>query len=231
MTPKVLIILQRETSNPARVGAALERRGYTLDIHRGTLPENHDGYAAAVIFGGPMSANDDEKLPFVRQQLDWIPKIVDAGTPFLGICLGAQLLARALGSPIESHPQGIGEIGYFEVRPTAAGKKYFKDGPFHAYHWNREGFDVPTGAVLIAEGDTFPNQAFRYGEAAFAMQFHPEATRDIVELWSANGAKRPPVPGGQSRETQLRNNALHDASSAAWLEGFLDQWPKPVPPR
>ena len=227
MAGKVLTVLQRETSTPGRVGEALRRRGYHLDIHHGTLPEGidgrADGYDAVVVFGGPMSANDDETHPFIRRQLDWIPGVVQSGTPFLGICLGAQLLARALGARVERHPEGLGEIGYFEVRPTAEGAAWF-DRPLHAYHWNREGFELPTGAVLLAEGDRFPHQAFRYGEAAFAVQFHPEVTRDIIDLWTTNAAARPPVPGAQPRQEQLQRQPLHDAASIAWLEKFLDRW-------
>ena len=77
-----------------------------------------DGYAGTIVFGGPMSANDDGKLPGIRAQLDWIPTALDSGRPFLGICLGAQLLARALGATVKPHPAGLAEIGYFPVSYT-----------------------------------------------------------------------------------------------------------------
>ncbi|NJN47731.1 MAG: glutamine amidotransferase, partial [Candidatus Competibacteraceae bacterium] len=105
MNQRILLIVQVENANPGRVADKLRERGYELEIccpvERGDpLPEHLDDYSGAVIFGGPMSANDDTTLPGIRAQLDWIPDFVEASKPFLGICLGAQLLARTLGARI-----------------------------------------------------------------------------------------------------------------------------------
>ena len=104
----VLIVLHQETSTPGRVGNALRALGYPLDIRRPrfgeTLPETLEGHAGAVIFGGPMSANDPDD--FVRQEIDWISVPLREQRPFLGICLGAQMLARQLGARVAPHPEG-----------------------------------------------------------------------------------------------------------------------------
>ena len=92
-TGRILIIVHQKTSTPGHVGALLAERGYELDrccpCHDGTLPETLDDHDGVVIFGGPMSANDDATLDGIRQELDFIPKVLDAEKPFLGICLGA----------------------------------------------------------------------------------------------------------------------------------------------
>ena len=119
----VLIVLHQETSTPGRVGNALRALGHPLDIRRprfgDPLPETLDDHAGAVIFGGPMSANDPDD--FVRREIDWIAVPLREQRPFLGICLGAQMLAMQLGARVAPHPQGRAEIGYYPIRPTAAG--------------------------------------------------------------------------------------------------------------
>src|SRR5881275_3258950 len=119
----VLIVLHQETSTPGRVGNALRTLGHALDIRRprfgDELPETLEQHAGAVIFGGPMSANDPDD--FVRREIDWIAVPLREQRPFLGICLGAQMLAMQLGGKVAPHPQGVTQIGYYPIRPTPAG--------------------------------------------------------------------------------------------------------------
>jgi GMP synthase (glutamine-hydrolysing) len=182
-----------------------------------------DGYAGAMVFGGPMSANDDGKQPGIRAQLDWIPQVLDSGQPFLGICLGAQLLARALGATVQPHPVGLAEIGYFPVEPMVAGQALF-DGPLHVYHWHHEGFELPAGAELLATGERFPHQAYRYGANAFGVQFHPEVDQTIMESWLVEGAEELLHPGAQSAAEQREHHACHDANLDEWFDRFVDEW-------
>ena len=167
MAKKALAIVQQATSNPGRVGERLVDMGFALDVRcpntGDRLPANLDGFDAVVIFGGPMSANDDATVPGVRAQLDFLPTVFETETPTLGICLGAQLLARSLGSSVKRHPHGFVEVGYHPIVPTAEGEAHFQ-GPMMAYQWHREGFDLPHGAVCLATGETFKNQAYRYGD-------------------------------------------------------------------
>ena len=159
----VLIVLHQESSTPGRVGNALRVLGYMLDIRRprfgDPLPETLDGHAGAVIFGGPMSANDPDE--FVRREIDWISVPLREQRPFLGICLGAQMLAMQLGAKVAPHPEGRAQMGYYAIRPTPAGLRICPHWPDHVYHWHREGFGLPAGADLLARGSDFPVEAFQ----------------------------------------------------------------------
>src|SRR5215831_16087329 len=119
----VLIVLHQESSRPGRIGNVLRELGYCLDIRRprfgDPLPQTLDEHAGAVIFGGPMSANDSED--YIRREIDWIEVPLREGRPFLGICLGAQMLAKHLGAKVAPHPNALTQIGYYPIRPTPAG--------------------------------------------------------------------------------------------------------------
>jgi GMP synthase (glutamine-hydrolysing) len=227
MRDKVLIVVHQETSTPGRVGVKLRERGLGLDIRRPclgeALPESLQAHAGAVVFGGPMSANDCTSLDFIRREIDWLEVPLKEKVPYLGICLGAQMLARQLGARVSPHPEGRAEIGYYPLRPTAEGLR-LGPWPDHAYQWHREGFDLPRDATLLAEGEDFPHQAFSYGEAAFAIQFHPEVTLAMMHRWTVRASHRFSLPGAQNRAEHLRRRLIHDQAVAAWLDGFLDVW-------
>ena len=226
MRKRVLIVVHQAHSTPGRVGELLEARGAELvrccPNQGDALPQSLDGFAAAVVFGGPMSANDDH-LPGIRAELDWLPTAFESGRPLLGICLGAQLMARALGARVAPHPDGLVEIGWHEVRPTAAGRPHFQ-APTTFYQWHRETFDLPAGSVHLAENDAFASQAFHYGNA-FGIEFHPEMTSAMIDRWttSEGGAPQLVLPGSQPRDVQLKAYARYAPSSDAWLGRFLDR--------
>src|SRR5215475_1040058 len=144
----VLIILHQETSTPGRVGNVLRALGYALDIRRprfgDPLPQTLEGHAAAVMFGGPMSANDPDD--YVRREIEWISVPLREQRPFLGICLGARMLAVHLGARVAPHPEGRAQMGYYPIRPTETGFALCPDWPDHVYHWHCEGFELPIGA-------------------------------------------------------------------------------------
>lgn len=223
--PKILIILHQETSSAGRVGQELVRRGYRLDVRKprfgDPLPETMAGHAGAVIFGGPMSANDPD--PFIKEEIDWLDVPLREEKPYLGICLGAQMLARHLGARVAPHDDGHVEIGYYGLTPTELGTSLM-DWPEKVYHWHREGFDLPAGADLLATGDTFPNQAIRVGPAAYGIQFHPELTYAMMNRWCVRGSERLCGQGAQPRGLHFHGRQVHDAAVKAWLDAFLDRW-------
>lgn len=228
MTPagRILVVLHQETSSPGRVGAALQRRGYHLDIRRprygDPLPSSLNGHAGAVVFGGPMSANDPED--WIRREIDWIGVALAEARPFLGICLGAQMLVRHLGGRVAAHRDGIAEIGYYRLSPTEPGRGLVSDWPSHVYQWHREGFDLPSGARLLARGEHFEHQAIAVGPAAYGIQFHPELTYAMMNRWTVLGGHRLDLPGAQPRRAHFDGRFRHDSETRVWLEAFLDRW-------
>ena len=175
---KILIVVHQETSTSGRIGMMLRTMGFALDIRRpclgDALPETMDEHAAAVVFGGPMSANDPE--PWIAREIDWIGIPLKEQKPFLGVCLGAQMLAKHLGGTVGGHAEERVEIGYYPIYPVNGGEG-INDWPQEVYQWHRESFTLPREAKLFARGEHFENQAFRYGPAAYGIQFHPEVTR------------------------------------------------------
>lgn len=229
LRPKVLIVLHQETSSPGRVGDALVRRGYALDIRRprygDPLPTTMAGHAGAVIFGGPMSANDIDD--YVKTEIDWLSVPLAEEKPYLGICLGAQMLVKHLGGTVSPHHAGMAEIGYYKLQPTEAGRRLLTEWPAHVYQWHREGFDVPRGADLLASGEMFENQAIRVGPAAYGIQFHPELTWAMMNRWTVRGHERLSMPGAQPRLAHFHGRGVHDGPVRAWLDAFLDVWLAP----
>src|SRR6266542_6723377 len=134
----ILIVLHQETSSAGRIGYSLRQRGYALDVRRprfgDPLPETMAGHAGAIIFGGPMSANDTDD--FIRREIDWLRVPLKQKKPFLGICLGAQMLAHHLGTRVYRHPDGHAEVGYYPIRPRSEERRVGKEcrsrwSPYH----------------------------------------------------------------------------------------------------
>lgn len=227
---KVVVILHQEHSTPGRFGRLLRALGYDLDVRRpqcgDPLPKTLAEHAGAVVFGGPMSANDEED--WLRREIDWIDVPLKEEKPLIGICLGAQILARHLGQRVYAHPEGKVEVGYYPITPTHDGHAACACRfPQQVYQWHREGFDLPCGAVLLAAGDDFATQAFRYGPAAYGLQFHPEVTYAMMCCWTIRGTDRMALPGARPRHLHLEGWYRHDAAVARWSEAFLESWLAP----
>lgn len=225
-TQSILIVVHQADSTPGRVGQMLEDRGFTLDRRcpcaGDALPSDLTRYEAAVVFGGPQSANDDH-LAGIRAELDWLEQTaLPSGLPLLGICLGAQILARVLGAKVGRHPDGWVEIGYHPVLPTAAAGS-FLEHPAMFYQWHSETFEIPSAAVHLAENERFPGQAFCYEQRAYGIEFHPEMTLEMINRWctSSNGAWKLALEGATSHDAQQAGYQRHALASDRWLDDFL----------
>ncbi len=205
-----------------RVSSALSARGFELNYYCPAegerLPPLDQGHDLAVVYGGVQSANDDG---YVVEEIEWIRNWVDSGRPYLGLCLGGQLLAKAYGAEVSCHPGGLHEIGFVSIYPAEDSE--FLPAPLDVYQWHKEGFELPAGATLLARGDVFQNQAFRLGDSAYGIQFHPEVTRDIMLDWMRDSEASLQSPGASPREQQLEDARRHNGAIDAWLDRFFDR--------
>jgi GMP synthase (glutamine-hydrolysing) len=133
------------------------------------------------------------------------------------------MLAKHLGGSVHSHYAGRIEAGY-EPIAVRAEAQMFGPWPSHVYQWHGEGFTLPCGAVSLAEGAVFQNQAFHYGGSAFGVQFHPEITLAMIQRWIVHKAARLLQPGAQHPADHVKAHVLHGAKTRAWTNQFLDKW-------
>ncbi len=146
------------------------------------IPESAEGLGGLVVLGGPMSVYETERYPHLEEEIRLIRDALGREIPLLGVCLGSQLLARALDT--EVGPAGAKELGWGEVKTTY---EAFYDplfgslgGSFTAFHWHGDAFELPEGATLLASSGPTPVQAFRYGEKAYGLLFHLEVDERLV---------------------------------------------------
>lgn len=169
-------------------GPAFEAAGLTVLEHRSgssaPLP-SLDDISGLVMFGGSMNVDMTDRFPFLADERMFVRSAVDARIPYLGICLGAQMLARAMDRKV--YPAGVREFGFTALSPTAEADddplvSVFADGDM-VFHWHEDTFELPHGATLLARGDRVPLQGFRVGDRAWGLQFHLEVDRSELELW------------------------------------------------
>lgn len=155
-----------------------------LDAWTDALPEP-DEVSAYAVFGGDQHIHQIERDPYLISERDLIRRAVDAGRPVLGICLGAQLLAAAMGARVRPAPRRQCRFAPFRPTPAAAGDPLFSvfadEDP--VFHWHEDTFDVPGGAELLSRSDQIEHQSFRVGAVAWGSQFHFEVTESDLEMW------------------------------------------------
>ena len=145
--------------------------------------------------------------------------------PYLGICLGAQMLAKQLGARVYKHPDGHAEVGYYPIRPTAAGReRLHATGPITSINGTAKASICRTRRCMLAEGDSFPVQAFSYGGTAYALQFHMDVTHATMCRWTTRGHERMTLPNAKPREAHFEGRLMHDPACRAWLDEFIDHW-------
>jgi len=185
---KRVLALQHVWESPTgALGEILQEHGIdcdTVNVEEEALPDP-GVYDAIIAFGGSQHVYQEEKHPYFMQEKGLIRSAVEQDIPYLGICLGGQLLADTLGGMVKQHT--MAEIGFFEIPLTEDGRKdpLFAGLPGYqkVFHWHEDAFDIPAGGILLATSETTENQAFRYGRCAYGLQYHIELNPDLLDLW------------------------------------------------
>jgi GMP synthase-like glutamine amidotransferase len=185
-----VLVLQHIACEPpgAFEDVLLERdaRIVRVELDEGeALPRSLAGVDAVVLMGGPMSVNDAGEHPWLVDEKAFIREAVSGGLPVWGSCLGAQLLASALGARVL--PGAAPEVGVLPIHPTRAGRADAVMGPCQwpltTLQWHSDTFELPSGAVLLASSDAYPHQAFRVGTTVYGVQFHIEVDAALADEW------------------------------------------------
>ena len=204
----------------AAAGHQLEEWSLAWDT---PLPRPIDDYGAVLVFGGAMHADQDDRHPWLRQENLFLQRLLDRHVPLLGVCLGAQLLAKAASAPVG--PSSEPEVGWFEIELTEEGR----DDPvlgslpprFEAFQWHFYTHGLPAGAVELARSRVC-TQAFRLGESAWGVQFHPEVTAEQVESWIAEDKNELPVSAEDFAAETARRIADWNDLGRTLCAGFLE---------
>jgi len=183
----LLIVKHVEVEGPGLIEQCLTEGNIPyqiLTLETGVHFPRLDDLSRIVLLGGPMNVYEEDSYPFLREEDLFIKEAIQRGKFVLGICLGAQLIAKALGAKVFRAPSK--EIGWYDVRLTEEGSRdpLFQGLPqsFPVFQWHEDAFSIPkAGKLLLTSG--LLNQAFRYGENAYGLQFHLEVTEDMIGEW------------------------------------------------
>lgn len=206
--PPWAVIQHVAYEGPGLIADSLERRRLPVTVIRADLGHDlpdADDLAGLVVMGGPMGVHDVSDHPWLAPERTLIAALATAGRPVLGVCLGAQQIAAALGADVTTGPEE--EIGLGRVELTPAGRRDPVLGPEYrglgpgtvaCVHWHRDTFSLPDGAVHLAATRRFPHQAFRWGDRVYGLQFHLEVDRDLAAAW------QPHLPAGVTLDGPVR---------------------------
>lgn len=198
-----------------------------------SLPQNISGYKGVIILGGPMNAEEDSQYPFLKKVVETIKRFADTRKPILGVCLGAQLIARAFSKRVYKHD--VVEIGFTPLYPV---QEIASEDPLlnsalarvseslHLMQWHYDTFDLPDQAELLVTGTDCRNQAYRIGSNIYGFQFHFEVNRSIIEVWLEADKKLrltrdPDLPQKLSQQIDLyfeQSRLFCLSLGCAWLE-------------
>ena len=207
----ILIIKHIAIEGPGTLGDFLKERQENFRIVElgagDQLPKDPQAFKALIVLGGPMNVDEEDIYPFLKPENDFIGQALKDGVPYLGICLGAQLLAKAAGAKVVKSP--VKEVGWYHIALTAEGKTdpLFKD--FRAqdpvYQWHGDMFEIPVGGQLLATAQGCPHQALKVGDNAYGLQFHVEITEQSIKEWCA-AYSRTDLPG----QSELARSMIED---------------------
>ncbi len=192
---KAIVLMHVESEGPGTLGTFLQNHGVEIETRKlyakDPVPTEISGLDAVISMGGPMNVYEEDEYPFLKDETDFLRQAIDDGIPVMGVCLGAQMIAKACGKKVYRAPEE--EVGWCEISLTEMAREdyLFKDlpSPLTVFQWHGDTFDVPDGGVLLASSEVCENQAFRY-KNAYGLQFHVEVTGDMLEEWFEDSDKK-----------------------------------------
>jgi GMP synthase (glutamine-hydrolysing) len=215
------VVLQHvEWEGPGIIARQAEKYGCEVDIRRLDREDEIptvDHIGGLVVMGGPLGAYEEDRYPFLRKECELLRAATHRGIAVFGVCLGAQLLAKALGAKV--FPGHGEEIGFGSIELAEAGREdalfagFGKDLP--AFHWHGDTFTLPEGAVLLASSPMYANQAFRFGSRAYGLQFHIEPDTDTWTAW------RNHLPKGLINEAETKRRQVEEIGQKV-ISRFFD---------
>ncbi len=231
---KIYVLQHHAVENLGTIADALEGAALAwqyVRVHEGQpVPSEMKGAGGLIVMGGPMGVYQTERYPFLRDEMALINDAIKQNRPVLGVCLGAQIVAAALGAKVDRNPRGK-EIGWHPIRLEAAASddRLMRGLPetITPFHWHGDIFDLPAGAVSLASSDKTPCQAFRYGEKTYAFQFHFEVTAlSVVAMAEAfvKDLNRENILAAE----MIANSDRHAAPIEQIADAVFSRWASPI---
>lgn len=221
-----LVIQHLDIEPPALIGEVIRAAGHnltTIHLDQGEqLPASLADFNGCIIMGGPQSANDQSA--YIQAELAWVKEAIAAELPMLGICLGAQIMARSAGADITPSPAR--ELGWFPVYHTVESDPLFAAMPegMAVFQWHGETFSLTDAMTLIATHPQVPAQAFRLGKAQYGLQFHVEVSEAIIEMWIAHGESEREALGIEGISLLHRETSLYLAAMQQFCRAMVGNW-------
>ena len=225
MSKRVILVRHGHEPPDDRVHTYCIQHGFVPDIRKPFAGEAlddvvSDDVAGTIVYGGRYNAFDTELHPFLNEEYRWIDACIKADFPLLGICQGAQMIAMHLGGTAGPYDEEVHEYGYYRVDPAPEANSLLP-GPLWFTQAHYHTFSIPEGATHLASSELYPNQAFRFGDKVYGLQFHPEVTIDGFRRWQREDREYYGKRGAQSHEEQTELMLRHDQAQAEWFYGFL----------
>ncbi len=227
----ILYLKHVDIEGPETIAPFFEKNGYSSQVlelyNNSVFPQKLDGIDGVICLGGPMNVYEEDKYPFLKDENVFIQSLLDAQIPFLGICLGAQLLAKAAGAKVTRSP--VEEIGWRTVKLTDDGllDPIFKGlgRELFVYQWHGDTFAIPQNGKWLVKGADCPRQALKVGPCAYGFQFHIEITDKSIREWSEEYFKNSPSLLLEKKDMMLKvyaeNKVLFEKEAQIIYSNFL----------
>ena len=230
---KALVVCHKVEKDHGIFDQLLKQRGYEIDLRMGyhdtLVTEDPLAHDLAIFMGGPMGVYQSDIFPYLNNEIAYLEKRVAADRPTLGICLGAQMIAKSQGKQVYPGSNGK-EVGWKSIHVNEAGQqmalRHLDQNYPQMMQWHGDTFDLPDNATLLASSEQYKNQAYKIGQNILGCQFHPEVTMDGIEFWlmvglAELGDLNMTVP--DLRDASLENIQKLNQQSAIFFQEWLDQ--------